>query len=448
MLNRLFSIVSSLRLTVICLVSAMVLVFAGTLAQVHLGLWDAQKQYFHSLLVFWTPKGTDWKIPVWPGGYLLGWVLLINLIAAHLKRFQVTKKKIGIFLTHIGLIVLLVGQFLTELFQVESNMRFEEGEAKNYSESTRHTELAIVDVTDPTFDEVVAVPDHALAHKSEIRPPKLPFTVRVKEWYPNSNPRLVAPVAEPDVPFGTHGAGTRLTFTPMPPTTKMDDINFPAAQIEIVTDKGGESTWMVSNWLSFQEAVNSVQQQFGAMLGDALQKPQEFTHAGRTYQLTLRQTRYYKPYSIALRDFRHDRYIGTDIPKNFSSEVTVRNPSTGPAQEQRDVLIYMNKPLRYGGETYYQGSFDPRNERISILHVVRNPVWLTPYISCSLVALGLIVQFLMHLLGFARKSAGKSSPPPKETQEAKSSSRKVKTRRPAAAVEVAALHRTAQRRSS
>ncbi|HJN83308.1 MAG TPA: hypothetical protein QF478_11045, partial [Verrucomicrobiota bacterium] len=38
----------SLRLTVACLLAALVLVFVGTLAQVDQGLYDAQKKYFQS----------------------------------------------------------------------------------------------------------------------------------------------------------------------------------------------------------------------------------------------------------------------------------------------------------------------------------------------------------------------------------------------------------------
>jgi hypothetical protein len=92
-------------------------------------------------------------------------------------------------------------------------------------------------------------------------------------------------------------------------------------------------------------------------------------------------------------------YPGTDIPKNFSSRVLLERPGTG---EKREVLIYMNNPLRYAGETYYQSGFDPDN-RGTILQVVRNPSWLTPYFSCVLVGVGLVVQFAIHLLGFARK---------------------------------------------
>ena len=94
--------------------------------------------------------------------------------------------------------------------------------------------------------------------------------------------------------------------------------------------------------------------------------------------------RFYKPFSLHLVEFKHDRYPGTDIPKNFSSRVRLQRPDTG---EDREVLIYMNNPLRYAGETFYQASFD-RDDQGTILQVVRNPSWLTPYFSCVLVAPG------------------------------------------------------------
>jgi hypothetical protein len=34
---------------------------------------------------------------------------------------------------------------------------------------------------------------------------------------------------------------------------------------------------------------------------------------------------------------------------------------------------------------------------------VRNPSWRLPYLACSLVALGLVMQFGLHLIGFIRK---------------------------------------------
>jgi len=38
---------------------------------------------------------------------------------------------------------------------------------------------------------------------------------------------------------------------------------------------------------------------------------------------------------------------------------------------------------------------------------VRNPSWLTPYIGCTMVALGLVIQFMSHLVGFLSKRKAK-----------------------------------------
>jgi len=35
--------------------------------------------------------------------------------------------------------------------------------------------------------------------------------------------------------------------------------------------------------------------------------------------------------------------------------------------------------------------------------VVRNPGWLMPYVSCILVAGGMLIHFGLHLIGFLRR---------------------------------------------
>jgi cytochrome c biogenesis protein ResB len=94
----------------------------------------------------------------------------------------------------------------------------------------------------------------------------------------------------------------------------------------------------------------------------------------------------------------HTVYPGTDIPKDFRSRVRLENPATG---ENREVEISMNHPLRYEGLTFYQyqmtaGDLVQRAgvKPSSVLSVVHNPSWLTPYIGCAMVAGGLIIQFL------------------------------------------------------
>jgi hypothetical protein len=376
-LDRLISFFTSLRLTVVCLALALLLVFFGTLAQVDLGLYKAQNEYFRSFFIFWGPKGASWKVPIFPGGYLIGGVLLINLFAAQFQRFVFTASKIGLWMVHVGLILLLLGQLLTDLLSRESTLHLREGEARNYSETEREAELAVSDVTDPAADRVVAITQGVLAREKSIRPGDLPFTVRVKQFFANSTVTdRAAEAAQP--PAATQGIGPRATVKELPRVTEMDRRDVPSAVVEIVTPQGSLGTWLVSEFV---------------------EQPQSFAFNNRTYKLAMRPRRHYKPYSIQLLNFQHDVYPGTDIPKNFSSRVLLQRPATG---EKREVLIYMNNPLRYAGETYYQSGFDPDNHG-TILQVVHNPSWLTPYFSCVLVGVGLVVQFAIHLLGFTRK---------------------------------------------
>jgi hypothetical protein len=398
MLKTLFSFFASLKLTFVLLCAATVLVFVGTLAQVDLGLYNAQNQFFRSLVVYWGPKDAGWRIPVFPGGYLIGTLLLVNLIVAHLRYYKAGRKKLGIALIHTGIVLLLLGQFMTDFLQVESHMRLSEGQSKSYSENSRENELAVMDTTDPAMNQVVALSESLLSARREIQLPSMPLTVRVKEYYANALPAFLTATDTNSIPV--QGVGRQLKFRREPPVTRMEARDIPAALVELVSGSTSLGHWWVSNWLTEEPLVSSITRQASIELRKLLAEPQGFPYAGRSYELAMRPERYYKPFALELLQFKHDKYPGTDIPKNFSSRVRILNPKT---EENREVLIYMNNPLRYAGETYYQSGFDENDPRVTILQVVRNPGWLTPYLACVLVSLGMGIQFLMHLWGFVGK---------------------------------------------
>jgi hypothetical protein len=379
----------SLRLTVVLLALSIVLIFWATLAQVQLGIWGVQEKFFHTFFVLENIPGTAIPVPVFPGGYFLGGLLLLNLVAAHLYRFKLEWKKAGIQLTHLGLILLLLGELITSLQQVESNMRLPEGGTMRYSESYRINELAILDTTNPEFNEVVAIPEAVLADGGSIQHPKLPFQIRIRDYYPNAALALrdqPAPGGQQAAtgPLATAGIGPRVAVTPLRLTYKQDERNAPAAHLEFVGPEGSLGTWLVSPLLGM---------------------PQKFDYAGRTWEIALRFKRYYYPFALTLLDFTHEKYAGTDIPKNFASRIHLK---TDDAREDREVLIYMNNPLRHAGLTFYQASFE-KGDKVSILQVVRNPGWVLPYIACIMMGLGLLVQFGIHLLGFVRKRSAESN---------------------------------------
>ena len=66
MLRKIVDIFTSLKLTIVCLAAGMALIFAGTLAQVHLGIHEAQQRYFQSLFVWWPPEGADSRSRFFP----------------------------------------------------------------------------------------------------------------------------------------------------------------------------------------------------------------------------------------------------------------------------------------------------------------------------------------------------------------------------------------------
>ena len=349
-LNRLLEGISSLRLTLFGLAAALVLMFAGTLAQVRFGLFFIQEEYFQSWFVWWSSSPDGFRIPVFPGGHLIGAVLLVNLIAAHVRRFSWTWRKFGIQLTHLGLIIMLAGGLATDLFSVSSYMRLKEGETKNYSEDSMRMELAVVDLSDSDTEQVTAVPGDLLADGGSVTDESLPFRLVVRSFYRNSELKMIGEGTGASVPASSKGAGARISVKPAPRATKMSDRDVMSAVLEIVPEKGGSSlgTWLVSN---------------------AMAAPQNFEVDGRPWSIQLRPARYYKPYSMKLKDFTHELYPGTQIPKNFSSTIHLADDVN---HERRQVLIYMNHPLRYLGDTYYQSGFEPDNSG-TVLQVVRNP---------------------------------------------------------------------------
>jgi hypothetical protein len=375
---------TSLRLTVVLLVMSLVLIFVATLAQVNLGIYGVLGKFFRTFLVWAEFPNSQFSFPVFPGGYLIGGLLLINLITSHAYRFKLKWSKAGIQLTHFGLIVLLVGELVSGLLQEDFSLRLDEGATRNYSESFRRNEVVIIDTTDPEHDDVVAIPESFVVDQETVQHGKLPFRVVPKGYYPNANltmlnslpnglssPGVVANIAD-------QGIGPRLAVLPAPITYNDQERNLPVAFIELIGTDGTLGTWLLSPMLT---------------------QAQTFEHAGRTWRIGFRFEREYKPFSLTLIELRHDIYPGSNIPKNFSSQVRLQSTD---GSEDREALIFMNEPLRHEGFTFYQYQMDSANG-FSVLQVVRNPARSLPYIACALMTLGLLWQFLFHLTKFARR---------------------------------------------
>jgi hypothetical protein len=376
LLKTVFKPLASLRLTIVCLACGMFIVFVGTLDQVQIGVYEAQLRYFKSFFLYFTLPGSQFRIPYFPGGYTLGAVLLVNLIAAHLARFKFTWKKSGIQILHSGLILLLIGQLVTSLFEEESQIQLDQGQTKNYSESPYFDELAIIDQSKPDSDEVISVPANRLIKGQTMSLPVSGLQLQVDESYENA--ALINPNQLPSANYPHLRLGPMAVAVAIPKTYKQNEQNQPTVAVTLL--KAGQP---LGSWV----------------LSSGFPQPVQFKVGSDPFAIVFRPKRYYRPFSVTLEEFKHDRYAGTDVAKNFSSKVRLVDPS---AHENREALIYMNHPLWYSDLILYQAGFG-NNDQTTVLQVMKNPSRLIPYIACGMMALGLVIQFGMHLVSFVRR---------------------------------------------
>ncbi len=361
------------------------LIFLGTLAQARMGVWEAMQAYFRSPIAWidlqlFVPESmarVPGSLPM-PGGLLLGTLMLINLLAAHLTRFQLTRRRIGVLILHAGLIVLIVGEFITACLAHEGLMSINVGGKSYYIEDVRTTELVVIESVDAQQDRVVSVPEallrrgHAVGRIADAR---LPFDIEVVRWMDNALLRSADASLVAD-----RGVGREAVADPLPAARGVDanQTNAPAAYVRLWRAGEPLGTWLVSAALVETQAVEVDGQRFG---------------------LALRYERTYHPYALHLLAFEYDKFVGTEIPRNFASQVRLIDPQAGV---DRQVRISMNNPLRYRGSTFYQASYKPDGSG-TVLQVVRNPGAGLPYVACLLVAAGMMWHFASALVGFLRR---------------------------------------------
>jgi hypothetical protein len=446
--DRILDVVGSLRLTVALLGMSIFLVFAGTLAQRFQGIGTVLKQYFRCGIAW-----IDFKIfypeahPVgggfwFPGGFLIGSILVANLLVSHARRIRVQARGQKLLL---GLAVIAIGSLLT--WMTISHVFDADSSEKKMDPFWRVTFQLLqgVGVAGVLFfgcqmlfgrkagivllhgGVLLMMSSELLTHYgaeeanltvSEGESRNYAEDIRVSELafidssgaesdrvvaVPEDLLRHTGPVVLPELPFdldiapggflrnaklaslkpgepspATRGEGMSVGATPLAEAT-MDALDFPAAYVTLKAKGSGAP---LGTWL------------FGVGL-DA----QRVDVGGKGYDALMRFKRVYKPYEIHLIDFSATFYPGTQKPKDFSAFVRLVDPARGT---DREVRIWMNNPLRYRGDTLYQSSWDGTVGTTTTLQVVSNSGWMVPYVGCMIVAVGLFGQFSLHLLGFLR----------------------------------------------
>ncbi len=104
-------------------------------------------------------------------------------------------------------------------------------------------------------------------------------------------------------------------------------------------------------------------------------------------ELTYGSKPVYLPFSLRLKDFQLERYIGSESPSSFASEIELLDQEQNV---QRDVRIFMNNTLKYRGFRFYQSSYD--QDELGTVLSVNKDFWGTfvTYVGYLLLTLGMI----------------------------------------------------------
>ncbi len=347
--RRALRLLGAPHITVACLLWFGVLTVWGTLYQadpLH-GLHGAVQRFFHSW--FFLAGGV---VPL-PGVQGTSALFLANLFASMLTRFERPSRAIGLWIVHVGLVVLFLGGLLSRQYGRETTLVLADGEKASMSVSETGWEIAVLTPGAEGRREVRAYDVRNLRAGGSLAVPGVPGSVGVVRV-------IYAAVVSPAA--GLTPSPEQVTDAPAASDPRMDR---PA----VVLRAGDERL---------------------VLLGEG---PAAVLHleGGGEAHLLLRRARLPLPVSVKLIDFEKKFHPNSGIARSFSSRVEV--DSGGRA---RDVTISMNRPYRHGAFTFFQSSYmdNPRGPEVSIFAVSENHARLLPYAATLIMFAGMAVHYL------------------------------------------------------
>ena len=332
----------------------MILLTAGTLAQRDLGLYAAQHMYF-SAWVFWLGP-----LPL-PGTYMTLAVITLCLLAKFLLYSPWRAHQAGIILTHLGILILMIGGIITAFSQKEGFLLVGEGQSVQ-AVSDYHKRVITIKKNDKDF----AIADFEALKTGHPLPTTLPFKVDIESLCRNCRP---TPVKNSE---GRHGFAQDLSLREAPPE-KENEANLSGVTLKI-------------------SGVGTAQDGIYVMMEEVPHKP-SITWNDAVYEFSIGRAQTVLPFEIELKDFKRELHPGTDMARGFSSDIVIKDGDV-----EWPYLIRMNEPLRYKGYTFYQSSFSLRPDgEYSVLSVVRNQGRIFPYLASAIIFAGLLLHVFIRL---------------------------------------------------
>jgi hypothetical protein len=333
----------------------------GTFYQIDHGIYAAKARFFSSWIVL-----IGGFFP-FPGVRLTVLTLILNQLAFLSFKQKWRMEKVGLILTHAGILVLLIGGGIISYTSKETSLTLWEGESSHESSSYRDWEIAVW--KNSLFKNPVVLDLDTLRAGRLYGIPASRAVIRLQRIYKNCMALMPA----------THGDSAHAMTAVIDSLEALGPVQDPSENMPglVLTP---ENSGQPDGRRIFLYGGNP--------------DPASAALSRDTLYFALRQKRTPLPLAITLIQFVKEDYAGTQTARQFKSKIR----ATGGGMD-REVVISMNKPFRYRQFTFYQSSYSQGGGRqSSTLAVVENRGKALPYVAGLFMAVGLILHFFVKLV--------------------------------------------------
>lgn len=278
--------------------------------------------------VYESTRGTEYALArFYKSWWFIGLegLLALNSLAAILARLPLSVRQFGFLLTHLSILVVLAGAFITWKWSIDGQVALQNGETTETMLLNRDT-LLFENTADGQGLEV----DLSAAGIGGLDPVDSP---------------RIEPLVMGDAAVEVRRYSPHMEASGQPPR----ESRMPAVLLAIRSPERSEPEQV---WLQKHTA-------------------QRFRAGGAIYRLSYTDQDAPLGFPVSLESFEIGRYPGTGRPRTFESRVIFGEQTTGA----KKALISMNRPAQYGGYTFYQSSYreDRRGGMTTILSVAWDP---------------------------------------------------------------------------
>jgi hypothetical protein len=337
-------------------------------------------------------------------------VLCTNILGAALVRFQWNEHQrgwkrahAGFVITHAGLLILLLGSWITLQTADAGQVMLREGQATDQVVRTDHSVIRLQEL-DPTSGRPLLgrtwefafepgafswnagnyvarkqpAPRTGVIRRDILTGPFDDVRLVVKDFIVASSP----PIWLDDAGDAQAAVERKKVYQPLELSGSQAEAGIPACLIELHVKDDSRELWLRRQ----------------ADIDDPIFEP--VVVAGHRYRLAFDFDRRPLGFELSLVDFNIGTDPGAEEPSSYTSRVIVNDLAQGA--DPRAAAIAMNAPLRHRGRALYQHSYrelrDPQTGRVtgekaSVLQVAIDPYWGIKYVGCLIVVLGTLVQF-------------------------------------------------------